>query len=82
MLVALAGAAFAVVAYVFVPWDWVPGGTLRPIPASRLFSPEEIQRAEEFAQLRRWLGWSSYAVSAAVALVLGLTPLGARLSGD
>ena len=79
-LVVVAGSAVAVLAAVFVPWDWVPGGELTPMTASRLFSAEEVRRAEEFAELRRWLGWSSYAVSLLVALVLGITPLGARLS--
>lgn len=77
--VCAAGVVLAVVAAWLVPWDWVPGGELAPLPVSDLFSSEEVRRAEEFARLRRALGWSSYAVSLAVALVLGLTPLGARL---
>ena len=68
-----------VVAAWLVPWDWVPGGELAPMPASELFTSAEVRRAEEFSRLRRLLGWSSYAVSLAVALLLGLTPLGARL---
>ena len=62
-----------------MPWDWVPGGSLHPMPAQKLFTPAEIARAEDFAGLRRVLGWSSYGVSLLVALGLGLTPLGARL---
>ncbi len=77
--VCAAGAVLVVVAAWLVPWDWVPGGELAPMPVSDLFSSEEVRRAEEFARLRRLLGWSSYAVSLAVALLLGLTPLGARL---
>ncbi|MGN6576862.1 MAG: M48 family metallopeptidase [Nocardioides sp.] len=69
----------AALALWLVPWDWVPGGALHPMSASELFTPAEIDRAEEFAHLRRLLGWSSYAVSLLVALALGLTPLGARL---
>ena len=39
----------------------------------------EIERAEEFASLRRTLSWSSYGISLLVSCVLGFTPLGARL---
>ena len=79
VLVVVAGSTLAVAASFLVPWDWMPGGELTPMPASELFTAEEIRRAEEFAELRRWLAWSSYAVSLVVALVLGLTALGARL---
>ena len=68
-----------VLALWLVPWDWVPGGSLHPMSAQQLFTPAEIRRAEDFAGLRRALGWSSYGVSLLVALVLGMTPLGARL---
>src|SRR5680860_536707 len=47
--------------------------------ASELFTREEIARAEEFSTARRYLGWASYFLSLLVALVLGLTPLGAKL---
>jgi STE24 endopeptidase len=73
---ALVTAGFA---WWLVPWDWVPGGSLRLMPARQLFTPAEISRAEDFAGLRRLLGWSAYGVSLAVALLLGLTPFGARL---
>jgi STE24 endopeptidase len=79
VLTLVAGVGLAVGAAVLVPWDWVPGGELTPMPVSELFTAGEIRRAEEFAELRRWLAWSSYAVSLMVALALGLTPLGARL---
>lgn len=70
---------FTVLAAVLVPWDWVPGGTLTPAAPHELFTAEQIARAEEYSSARRWLGWSSYLVSLAVSLILGLTPLGARL---
>ena len=69
----------AVLALWLVPWNWVPGGSLHPMSAQQLFTSAEISRAEDFAGLRRLLGWSSYGVSLLVALILGLTPLGARL---
>ena len=71
----------AVLALWLVPWNWVPGGSLHPMSAQQLFTSAEISRAEHFAGLRRLLGWSSYGVSLLVALILGLTPLGARLVG-
>lgn len=80
-VVVAAGAALTLVvlALWLVPWDWVPGGVLHPMPVHELFSPAEIARAEEFSRTRRLLGWSAYGVSLAVALALGLTSLGARL---
>ena len=74
-----AGAALVLLAVWLVPWDWVPGGELSPMPVHELFSDAEIARAEEFSWTRRLLSWSSYGVSLAVALGLGLTPYGARL---
>ena len=80
MLVAVvAAAAFVALAWALVPWTWVPGGTLTPMPARDLFTSEEIARAETYSTLRRYLGWGSMGISLVVAVVLGLTPLGARL---
>lgn len=81
VLLVLGGAvAFLVASIWLVPWSWVPGGRLTPMPVSDLFTADEVRRAEEFARLRRWLGWASYAVSLLLAVLLGLTPLGARLT--
>ena len=78
--VALAAAvALVVLAIWLVPWEWVPGGRLRPMPVDELFTRAQLARAEEFSSTRRLLGWTAYGVSLLVALVLGLTPLGARL---
>jgi STE24 endopeptidase len=74
-----AGSAFALLAALVVPWDWVPGGELRPVTASALFTPEQIARAEAYASTSRYLGWASYAVSMAVTVLLGLTSGGSRL---
>ncbi|MGA8992978.1 MAG: M48 family metallopeptidase, partial [Nocardioidaceae bacterium] len=75
----LAFAVLAVVAAVTVPWSWVPGGHLVPPSAGSLFTPEQIARAERYAHARRLVAWSSYGVSLAGLVALGLTPLGARL---
>lgn len=76
---AAAAALFVVLAAVLVPW-----AELRPVPVraddvARLFTPDEVARAEEYATVRRVLGLASYAVSLLVALGLGLTRAGARL---
>jgi STE24 endopeptidase len=71
--------ALGVLGAVLVPWDWVPGGHLVPVPAGDLFSPRELARMERFSGLKRALGWSSYFLTLGVVMVLGLTPLGARL---
>ena len=68
-----------VLAAVLVPWEWVPGGELRPAAPLDVFTPEQIARAEEYASIRRYLGWASYAVSLLVVGLLGFTSLGARL---
>ena len=75
---AVAALIFVVLAVVLVPWNWVPGGTLEPLRAGDLFTPAEIARAEHYATLARFCGWSGYFVGLVAALVFGLTPLGAR----
>jgi phosphatidyl-myo-inositol dimannoside synthase len=66
-------------AAVLVPWSWVPGGHLVPMPEHELFRPSQVARAERYAGAQRAVGWTSYFLSLAVLLVLGLTTLGARL---
>ena len=79
VVVVASGLTLVVLALWLVPWDWVPGGDLHPMAVRKLFSAPEIARAEEFSSTRRLLSWSAYGVSLLVALILGLTPLGARL---
>ena len=67
-----------VLAAVLVPWQWVPGGRLVPMPVHDLFTPRELARIEHYSAVRRLLGWSAYFGSLVLAAVLGLTPLGAR----
>lgn len=76
---ATSAAVLVILAVVLVPWDWVPGGTLRPAGVSDLFTADQVARAEDYSATRRGLAWGSYAVSLLVAGVLGFTPLGARL---
>lgn len=71
---------FLTLSWTFVPWTWVPGGSLRPLDASTLFSTHEIARAEAYAAERRALGWAAYGVSLLVAAGLGFTGVGARAS--
>ncbi|HET7430660.1 MAG TPA: M48 family metallopeptidase [Nocardioides sp.] len=77
--VVVAGAAFVVVAALFIPWHPVPGGTPPPVPADQVFSPAQIARANAYTDPARHLGWASLAVSLLVTCVLGFTSLGERL---
>jgi STE24 endopeptidase len=72
--------AFVVVAAVFIPWHPVPGGTPPPVRETDVFTQAQIARANAYSDPARHLGWASLAVSMAVTLVLGLTPVGRRLA--
>jgi STE24 endopeptidase len=72
-------AVVAVLAALLVPWAWVPGGHLVPRSAAALLTPGQIARAERYSGLQRAFGWTSYGLSLALLVVLGCTPLGARL---
>ncbi len=61
-----------------VPWDRGSGGT-PSVAAAEVFTGAEIARAEAYAGFVRLLGNGSYLLFLAVATLLGLTPLGARL---
>jgi STE24 endopeptidase len=76
-----ATAGFVVVAAWRIPWHPVPGGTPLPVSAGSVFTPEQIARANAYTDPARHLAWASLAVSLLVTLVLGFTPLGARLVG-
>jgi STE24 endopeptidase len=75
----LSGLVLAVLAAVLVPWDWVPGGSLTPVPEHQLFSAAEIRHAEDYAAARRALSWSSYFLSLLLAVALGLTRVGSGI---
>ena len=79
LLLAATGGALVVLGWALVPWDWVPGGRLRPAAPEDVLTAGEIARAESYSRYVRPLSQLSYAVGLAVALVLGLTAAGARL---
>lgn len=79
LVLAVATAVFLAMAMLLVPWEWVPGGELRPARPEDLFTADQVALAEEYSSRRRLLGWASYAVSSAVALLLGLSRWGAVL---
>ena len=80
-VIIVSAAVFVVLAAVFVPWQWVPGGHLVKVRPDQVFSAHQIARAEHYSGTQRHLGWASLAVSFFVSLLLGLTPVGRRLLG-
>lgn len=79
-LLLLTGALVAVVA-VTTPWRPLgtpPGGRV-PVDVSRDFSGTQVQREQAFHRALRPGSFTRLGVGLAVALALGLTPLGARL---
>ncbi len=72
-------AVLVALGWALVPWDWVPGRALHPAAPRDVLTQSEIDRAESYSGFVRPLSQVSYAVTAAVALGLGLTPWGARL---
>lgn len=71
-------AALGVVAALTVPWTVLPGASGR-VDVLRDFTAAQLAREDAFhAALRPW-AYCSLALGLAVAAVLGLTPLGARL---
>jgi STE24 endopeptidase len=73
------GIAFVALAWWLVPWDPVPGGPLEPVPARSVFTPADIQRAEEFSRWARVWSWSSLVVSLLVACWFGFSRRGRAL---
>ena len=79
-LVGVSAVVLVVLGAVLIPWSWVPGGHVLPVRGSELFSAEQLERGETYSSMQRHLAWASLAVSLAFALLLGLTPLGARMA--
>ena len=80
VVVAVIGAlAFVAVAWWQVPWHPVPGGLPDPVAPGSVLTYAQVARAEDYARWARVWGWSSLAVSVAVACWLGFTRVGARL---
>ena len=78
-LAVLALVLFVVLAAWLVPWSWVPGGHVVAVRPDEVLTPAQVERAETYSGMQRHLAWASLATSLVVSLVLGLTPLGARL---
>lgn len=76
---AAAAAVLVVVALWLVPWSPVPGSPVTPVEPEGVFTPAQIDRAETFSQWARVWGWSSLAVSLAVACWLGFGRRGQAL---
>lgn len=70
--------ALAVAAAVVVPWTPLPGAHVVP-DAARDFTAQQIAREVRYHAQVRPPAYASLALGIVVALVLGLTPLGARL---
>ena len=52
-LVGVSLVVMAVLAAVFVPWSWVPGGSLVPVRGSEVFSAEQLRRGEDYSSAQR-----------------------------
>ena len=63
-----------------VPWHVAPQPEVS-VPPGDVFTQQQIEEAEAWARLSRLIGWSSLAISLAVASWLGFTARGARLLG-
>lgn len=68
-----------VVVAVLIPWSRPPAPRADQLAALRDLPAEQVTRAREFRSALRPGGWGAVAVGLLVALLLGLTPLGARL---
>ena len=80
LVVAVGGAlAFVALAWWQVPWHPVPGGLPDPVAPGSVLTDAQVARAEDYSRWARVWGWSSLAVSVAVACWLGFTRVGARL---
>jgi STE24 endopeptidase len=76
----LLGSALAVALAVVIPWTPLPGASPSPDPA-RDFGAAEVARQVAFHEQVRPPAYAALGLSLAVAAVLGLTPLGARIVG-
>lgn len=81
MLLLASGGILLILGWVLVPWQWASGLALdRPPRPEDVFDAVELRRAESHAQALRWLSWSSYVLSALLAVALGVTRAGSRLA--
>lgn len=75
------GALLAVVIAVTTPWHPVPGARPAAADPARDFTPGQIVRGHAFNSALNPPAYAGLVVGLVVALLLGLTPLGARLLG-
>ena len=73
-----AGLAFVVVAALLVPWHWLPGGHVHAVPATDVFSAEQIERGEHVSGLLRHAAWGNILISVLVGASSGSPASGAR----
>lgn len=77
----VAASAFVGLAWAVVPWSWLPGGHVEAVPASSVFSADEIARGERVSGLLRHAAWGNLAISVLLAALLGFTRLGSTAVG-
>jgi STE24 endopeptidase len=78
LLLVLGGLGFAVVALLRVPWHWLPDGqALAHVAPRQVFTARQIERATSYSSEQRHLWVPSYVLALVIALLLGLTRLGA-----
>lgn len=75
----IGGGVFAALTALLVPWGPVPGGAVTAAPVGDVLTAEQTARAEAYSGGTMRIGMASLAVSLVVSMLLGLTPLGARL---
>jgi len=81
LLLGTATAVLVVLAAWLVPWDWVPGRTLRPVAPDDVLTAAQVARAESYSGFVRPLSQLSYVATLLVAVVLGLWSRAARMAG-
>lgn len=83
LVLGLLAAALVATLALTIPWRplEVPPGGRTAVSADRDFSPAQIQREQSFHRALRPASYAGLATALAVALILGLTPFGARLVG-
>lgn len=73
--------ALAVAAAVLVPWHRPPAPRADQLAALGELPPERVAQAKALKGELRWIGYPSMALGLIFALLLGLTPLGAKIVG-
>ncbi|MDP9791868.1 STE24 endopeptidase [Catenuloplanes nepalensis] len=71
--------ALLAVALLLIPWQRPPAPRADQVAALATLPQDRVERAREFRSTLRPATWGGMALGLVVALLLGLTPLGARL---